>query len=58
MSGSKPRLVKQKTHLVDDTGLEHPDNTAIQELSKDIPDFQVLIIFSSIRFLSFQALIF
>lgn len=58
MSGSKPRLVKQKTHLVDDTGLEHPDNTAIQELSKDIPDFQVLIIFSSIRFLSYQALIF
>ncbi|KAF3429672.1 hypothetical protein E2986_11073 [Frieseomelitta varia] len=41
MSGSKPRLVKQKTHLVDDTGLEHPDNTAIQELFKDIPDFQV-----------------
>ncbi|XP_043596350.1 uncharacterized protein LOC122573696 isoform X1 [Bombus pyrosoma] len=41
MSGSKPRLVKQKTHLVDDTGLEHPDNTAIQELSKDIPDFQI-----------------
>lgn len=46
MSGSKPRLVKQKTHLVDDTGLEHPDNTAIQELSKDIPDFQVLIVSS------------
>ena len=44
MSGSKPRLVKQKTHLVDDTGLEHPDNTAIQELFKDIPDFQVFII--------------
>ncbi|XP_026672736.1 uncharacterized protein LOC108629019 isoform X2 [Ceratina calcarata] len=41
MSGSKPRLVKQKTHLVDDIGLENPDNTAIQELAKDIPDFQV-----------------
>ncbi|OAD53848.1 Putative methyltransferase KIAA1456 [Eufriesea mexicana] len=41
MSGSKPRLVKQKSHLMDDTGLENPDNTAIQELSKDIPDFQV-----------------
>ncbi|XP_076753793.1 class I SAM-dependent methyltransferase fire dancer isoform X1 [Xylocopa sonorina] len=40
MSGSKPRLVKQKSH-VDDIGLEHPDNTAIQELTKDIPDFQV-----------------
>ncbi|CAK9831750.1 Probable tRNA methyltransferase 9B [Anthophora retusa] len=41
MSGSKPRLVKQKSHLVDDNGLEHPDNTAIQELTKDIPDLQV-----------------
>ncbi|XP_006623289.1 uncharacterized protein LOC102681878 isoform X2 [Apis dorsata] len=41
MSGSKPRLVKQKSHFVDDIGLEHPDNTAIHELSKDIPDFQI-----------------
>ncbi|KOC60878.1 Putative methyltransferase KIAA1456 [Habropoda laboriosa] len=41
MSGSKPRLVKQKSHLVDDNGLEHPDNTAIQELTKDIPDLRV-----------------
>ena len=41
MSSSKPRLVKQKTHLVDDVGLENPENTAIKELTKDIPDFQV-----------------
>lgn len=41
MSGSKPRLVKQKTHLVDDVGLENPENTAIKELTKDVPDFQV-----------------
>ncbi|XP_625160.3 dentin sialophosphoprotein isoform X2 [Apis mellifera] len=41
MSGSKPRLVKQKSHFVDDIGLEHPDNTAIHQLSKDIPDFQI-----------------
>ncbi|XP_031826833.1 class I SAM-dependent methyltransferase fire dancer [Nomia melanderi] len=40
MSGSKPRLVKQKSHL-DDVGLEDPDNTAIRELDKDIPDSQV-----------------
>ncbi|XP_034190937.2 class I SAM-dependent methyltransferase fire dancer isoform X1 [Osmia lignaria lignaria] len=41
ISGSKPRLVKQKSHLVDDVSLENPDNTAIQELTKDVPDFQV-----------------
>ncbi|XP_043249236.1 flocculation protein FLO11 [Colletes gigas] len=41
MSGSKPRLVKQKSHLVDDVGLENPDNTAIQELTKDVPDYQI-----------------
>lgn len=40
MSGSKPRLVKQKSHL-DDVGLKDPDNTAIRELDKDIPDSQV-----------------
>ncbi|XP_063979726.1 serine-rich adhesin for platelets [Diachasmimorpha longicaudata] len=34
----KPRLVKQKTHLVDDTCLEVPENTAIQELVKDLPE--------------------
>lgn len=41
MSGSKPRLVKQKSHLVDDIGLENPENTAIEELAKGVPDFQV-----------------
>ncbi|XP_076618628.1 class I SAM-dependent methyltransferase fire dancer isoform X2 [Colletes latitarsis] len=41
MSGSKPRLVKQKSHLIDDVGLENPDNTAIQELTKDVPDYQI-----------------
>ncbi|XP_076642912.1 class I SAM-dependent methyltransferase fire dancer isoform X1 [Halictus rubicundus] len=40
MSGSKPRLVKQKSHL-EDAGLENPVNTAIRELNKDIPDSQV-----------------
>ncbi|XP_053972132.1 uncharacterized protein LOC128872953 isoform X1 [Hylaeus volcanicus] len=40
MSGSKPRLVKQKSH-VDDVGLENPDYTAIQDLTKDVPDFQI-----------------
>ncbi|XP_011298189.1 uncharacterized protein fid [Fopius arisanus] len=34
----KPRLVKQKTHLMDDTCLEIPENTAIQELVKDLPE--------------------
>lgn len=41
LSGSKPRLVKQKSHFVDDDGLENPENTANQELSKDLPDLQV-----------------
>nr|XP_012142443.1 PREDICTED: uncharacterized protein LOC105662676 isoform X1 [Megachile rotundata]XP_012142444.1 PREDICTED: uncharacterized protein LOC105662676 isoform X1 [Megachile rotundata]XP_012142445.1 PREDICTED: uncharacterized protein LOC105662676 isoform X1 [Megachile rotundata]XP_012142446.1 PREDICTED: uncharacterized protein LOC105662676 isoform X1 [Megachile rotundata]XP_012142447.1 PREDICTED: uncharacterized protein LOC105662676 isoform X1 [Megachile rotundata] len=41
ISCSKPRLVKQKSHFVDDVSLENPDNTAIQELTKDVPDFQV-----------------
>ncbi|XP_076163083.1 class I SAM-dependent methyltransferase fire dancer [Ptiloglossa arizonensis] len=40
LSGSKPRLIKQKSH-VDDVGLENPDNTAIQDLTKDVPDFQI-----------------
>ncbi|XP_033326367.2 class I SAM-dependent methyltransferase fire dancer isoform X1 [Megalopta genalis] len=41
MSGSKPRLVKQKSHLEDVAGLENPVNTAIRELNKDIPDSKV-----------------
>ncbi|XP_076237592.1 class I SAM-dependent methyltransferase fire dancer [Calliopsis andreniformis] len=41
MSGSKPRLIKQKSHFVDDAGLENPENTAIEEFTKDVPDFQV-----------------
>ncbi|KZC10801.1 Putative methyltransferase KIAA1456 [Dufourea novaeangliae] len=40
LSGSKPRLIKQKTHL-EDVGLENPDNTAIRDLNKDVPDLQV-----------------
>ncbi|KAF7997126.1 hypothetical protein HCN44_005403 [Aphidius gifuensis] len=35
----KPRLVKQKTHLIDDTCLEIPEDTAIRELIKDLPEF-------------------
>ncbi|XP_015603847.1 uncharacterized protein LOC107271859 isoform X2 [Cephus cinctus] len=39
-SQAKPRLVKQKSHFIEDTCLEIP-NTAIQELLKDLPDFQI-----------------
>lgn len=35
----KPRLVKQKTHLIDDTCLEISEDTAIRELIKDLPEF-------------------
>ncbi|XP_015119699.1 uncharacterized protein LOC107042947 [Diachasma alloeum] len=38
LASYKPRLVKQKTHLMDDTCLEVPENTAIQELVKDLPE--------------------
>ncbi|XP_014483303.1 PREDICTED: uncharacterized protein LOC106748900 [Dinoponera quadriceps] len=37
-SGSKPRLVKQKS-CVEETGLENPEDTAIEHLIKDLPDF-------------------
>lgn len=37
-SGSKPRLVKQKS-CVEETGLENPEDTAIENLIKDFPDF-------------------
>ncbi|KAL6426269.1 hypothetical protein ACFW04_009056 [Cataglyphis niger] len=37
-SGSKPRLVKQKL-CVEETGLENPEDTAIENLIKDLPDF-------------------
>lgn len=39
-SGSKPKLVKQKSHLNDEC-LEITPNTAIQNVSSDLPDFQV-----------------
>ncbi|XP_029664488.1 uncharacterized protein LOC115236279 [Formica exsecta] len=37
-SGSKPRLVKQKS-CVEETGLENSEDTAIENLIKDFPDF-------------------
>ncbi|KAG5326308.1 TRM9B methyltransferase, partial [Pseudoatta argentina] len=37
-SGSKPRLVKQKSY-VEEIGLENPEDTAIENLIKDLPDF-------------------
>lgn len=37
-SGSKPRLVKQKSY-VEETGLENTEDTAIENLIKDLPDF-------------------
>ncbi|XP_020284752.1 uncharacterized protein LOC109855214 [Pseudomyrmex gracilis] len=37
-SGSKPRLVKQKS-CVEETGLENPEDTAIENLIKDLPNF-------------------
>jgi len=37
-SGSKPRLVKQKS-CVEETGLENPEDTAIENLIKDLSDF-------------------
>lgn len=37
-SGSKPRLVKQKS-CVEETGFENPEDTAIENLIKDLPDF-------------------
>jgi len=37
-SGSKPRLVKQKSY-VEEIGLETPKDTAIENLIKDLPDF-------------------
>ncbi|XP_012250628.2 uncharacterized protein LOC105682942 isoform X2 [Athalia rosae] len=38
IAGSKPKLVKQKSHFIEDICLEISDNTAIQELIKDIPE--------------------
>lgn len=44
LSTSKPRLVKQKTHFNDDDDcLDFPENTAIQQIIKDLPDFQVFL---------------
>ncbi|XP_051159468.1 uncharacterized protein LOC127280492 isoform X2 [Leptopilina boulardi] len=46
LSTSKPRLVKQKTHFNDDDNvdvencLEFPDNTANEQIIKDLPDIQ------------------
>lgn len=37
-SGSKPRLVKQKSY-VEEIGLENLEDTAIENLVKDLPDF-------------------
>lgn len=37
-SGSKPRLVKQKSY-VEETGLENPEDTAIENLINNLPDF-------------------
>lgn len=37
-SSSKPRLVKQKS-CVEETGLENPEDTAIENLIRDLPDF-------------------
>lgn len=37
-SGSKPRLVKQKS-CVEETGLDNPEDTAIENLIKDLPNF-------------------
>ncbi|XP_011869241.1 PREDICTED: uncharacterized protein LOC105562784 [Vollenhovia emeryi] len=37
-SGSKPRLVKQKSY-VEEIGLENLEDTAIENLIKDLPDF-------------------
>lgn len=37
-SGSKPRLVKQKSY-VEEIGLENSEDTAIENLIKDLPDF-------------------
>ncbi|EZA60163.1 hypothetical protein X777_15100 [Ooceraea biroi] len=37
-SGSKPRLVKQKS-CVEETSLENPEDTAIENLIKDLSDF-------------------
>lgn len=37
-SSSKPRLVKQKSY-VEEIGLENPEDTAIENLIKDLPDF-------------------
>lgn len=38
-SGSKPRLVKQKISYVEETGLENPEDTAIEKLINNLPDF-------------------
>ncbi|XP_033217782.1 uncharacterized protein LOC117173371 [Belonocnema kinseyi] len=43
ISTSKSRLVKQKTHINDDDCLDFPENTAIQQIIKDLPDFQVIL---------------
>lgn len=43
-ASSKPRLVKQKTHFLDDACCPEilgPENTAIQQTLKDIPELQV-----------------
>lgn len=37
-SGSKPRLVKQKSYI-EEIGLENSEDTAIENLIKDLPDF-------------------
>ncbi|KAK0098149.1 hypothetical protein PV326_010848 [Microctonus aethiopoides] len=40
-SSYKPRLVKQKTHLIDDTCLEIHENTAIKEIINDLPKIPI-----------------
>lgn len=52
ISTSKPRLVKQKTHINDDDCLDLPENTAIQQIIKDLPDFQVILIDFRFKFQS------
>lgn len=42
LSTSKPKLVKQKTHFNEDEDcLDFPENTAIEQIIKDLPDIQV-----------------
>ncbi|XP_046487367.1 uncharacterized protein fid [Neodiprion pinetum] len=42
LTNAKPKLVKQKSHFIEDVCVEISENTAIQELIKDLPDFQTV----------------